>query len=81
MKHQRSVKGQQITRSDSYETHLVWAAKAFYAGAQPVPEGMAIMPNEPTLEMIDATGATMPDMREMVVADYKAMLAAAKETK
>ena len=47
------------------------------AGAQSIPSGYQLVPVEPTPAMVDATGATESDMREMVVADYKAMLTAA----
>ena len=49
---------------------------ALAAGAQSIPSGYQLVPVEPTPAMVDATGATESDMREMVVADYKAMLAA-----
>lgn len=42
-----------------------------------VPEGFTLVPIEPTVEMLDATGAIYDDIKEMTVASYKAMLAAA----
>ena len=59
--------------ANEMETELYLAA-----GAQPVPEGMVLVPIEPTEAMIDATGVGQSDMRKMIVDDYKAMLEAAK---
>ena len=47
---------------------------------QPAPvQGWKTVPVEPTVAMIDATGAVEADMREMVVANWKGMLAAAPQ--
>lgn len=45
----------------------------------PVQQGWETVPVEPTVAMIDATGAVEVDMREMVVANWKEMLAAAPQ--
>lgn len=45
----------------------------------PVQQGWETVPVEPTVAMIDATGAVEADMREMVVANWKEMLAAAPQ--
>lgn len=48
--------------------------------AQPAPvQGWKLVPVEPIVAMVDATGAVEADLRDMVVADWKAMLAAAPQ--
>ncbi|MBV5322745.1 MAG: hypothetical protein JZU60_02785 [Ilumatobacteraceae bacterium] len=44
-RYESSCRGQQVTRSDSYESHLVWAAMSA-AGAQPTPDGFTVTPLE-----------------------------------
>ena len=88
----RSKEGDELGRDGDHdnlspaETAIRAMRKLISLESQPLPEGMVAVPVEPTQAMVDAVLTTIHEredkyLRERVRADYRAMLAAAKESK